>query len=342
MQTNYRQFPHTRLRRTRMQAWTRSLVQENRLSVQDLIWPIFITEDENNLNIPNMPGVHRLTLKSLIPQVQEAADLGIPAIAIFPVTPSNKKNAQGSEALNPNNLICRACQIIRKHNINIGIICDVALDPYTDHGHDGIFINNEIANDETVDILCQQALIQAEAGCDIIAPSDMMDGRIAAIREHLDAYQKQNTLILAYAAKYASKFYGPFRQAIDSSSKLGNKDKNSYQMNPANSDESLHEIALDIQEGADMILIKPGMPYLDIVYRSKKQFKLPTFAYQVSGEYTMLTLLAKQSNLAFTDIMQETLICFKRAGADAIFTYAAKQIAQSLNKNQLITDKDPA
>jgi len=319
------------MRRTRMNSWSRKIVAENHLSVSDLIWPVFVIEGENQQqNIAAMPGVYRYTIDRLVTEVKEAYTLGIQAVALFPVTPRELKSEHGSEALNPYNLVCRAIKAIKQAVPEIGVICDVALDPYTCHGHDGVIINGEIANDETVEILVKQALNQARAGCDVIAPSDMQDGRIGAIRQALEENNFHQVLILSYTAKYASAFYGPFRDAIDSVSNLGNKDKKSYQQDPANSDESIREAQLDIDEGADILMIKPGMPYLDILHRIKHQYQMPTFAYQVSGEYSMIACCADHGYLDFEKSMFEALLCFKRAGADAILTYAAKRIAQSL------------
>ena len=290
-----------------------------------------------------MPGVYRHNIQSILDEVKLAHSLGIPAIALFPNTPENLKTDCASEAINPDNLICTTVREIKKLNLNIGIICDVALDPYTSHGHDGLIINNQIDNDATLDILTQQALIQAQAGCDIIAPSDMQDGRIIKIRETLENNNFKNTLILSYAAKYASNFYGPFRDAVGSKSNLKSniksdlnnkiKNKKTYQQDFANSNEALHEVALDIQEGADLIMIKPGMPYLDIISKVKEIFKIPTFAYQVSGEYAMLQFAAKNTDMDFTSIMLESLVCFKRAGCDGILTYAAIDIAENILNN---------
>lgn len=327
--TNFlRQYPLTRLRRTRLYPWARCLVREHALSVSDLIWPVFIIDGEQQkVPITTMPGVFRMSIDVLISEAKTAQALGIPAIALFPVVPTSKKNAQGAEAINPNNLICNAIKALRNAQLNLGIICDVALDPYTDHGHDGVIIDGEIANDASVEILCQQAVIQAQAGCNIIAPSDMQDGRIGAIRQALDDNGLTDTIILSYAAKYCSNFYGPFRDAVGSQGNLAGKSKASYQQDMANSQEALHEVALDLNEGADLVMVKPGMPYLDIIAAIKQTFKIPTFAYQVSGEYMMLQNLSQQCDLNNHEILLEALTSFKRAGADAIFTYAAKEIA---------------
>lgn len=326
-----RHFPNTRLRRTRMQAWSRELVAENHLQVSDLVWPLFVVPGHNIREpISSMPGVFRFSIDQLLIEVKQAAALGIPAIALFPKTPPELKSEDGKEALNPDNLICQAIRAIKNADIHIGIIADVALDPYTSHGHDGILHNGQVANDQSVDILVQQALNQAKAGCDIIAPSDMQDGRIGKIRMALEAEGFHNTMILSYAAKYASAFYGPFRDAVGSTGSLQGASKSSYQQDPRNSSESLHEVQLDLQEGADMIMVKPGMPYLDIIKRIKTTFQVPTFAYQVSGEYSMFHAAALNGWLDLDAVMLESLLAFKRAGCDAIFTYAAKAIANSL------------
>jgi porphobilinogen synthase len=280
-----------------------------------------------------MPGVERLTIDLAIQKAQEAQQLGIPAIAIFPATPSTLKTPEAEEALNPENLACRAVRAVKAEVPNIGIICDVALDPYSSHGQDGLVRNGIVVNDETVEVLCRQAVVQAEAGCDVIAPSDMMDGRVGAIRKALDSAGFEQVSILAYAAKYASAFYGPFRDAVGSAANLGSGDKKTYQMNPSNTQEALQEVALDIQEGADMVMVKPGMPYLDIVQRVKATFEVPTFAYQVSGEYAMLSAAAEKGWLNREQVMMESLLAFKRAGADGILTYFALEVARSLAEN---------
>ena len=277
-----------------------------------------------------MPGVERLSIDLVVEAVGEAKALGIPAVALFPVTPQERKSPDGAEATNPENLVCRTVRAIKERHDDIGVICDVALDPYTTHGQDGIVRDGEIINDETVEVLCQQAFVQAQAGCDVIAPSDMMDGRIGAIRKALDGEGLERVGLLAYSAKYASAFYGPFRDAVGSAQSLGASDKRSYQMDPANTDEALREVALDIAEGADMVMVKPGMPYLDIVCRVKETFGLPTFAYQVSGEYAMLRGAADQGWLDWDKVILESLLCFKRAGADGVLTYAAPQLAKLL------------
>jgi porphobilinogen synthase len=317
----------TRLRRNRSVGWLREMVAENRLSVRDLIWPLFVIEGKGRTEeIKTMPGIRRFSIDLLVDQARAAADAGIPALALFPVTPAELKNAEGSEAWNPDNLMCRAIAEIKAKVPGIGLIADVALDPYTSHGHDGLMDGERILNDETVEVLCRQALVQAQAGVDIIAPSDMMDGRIGAIRDTLDANGLAGVKIMSYAAKYASAFYGPFRDAVGSGGLLKG-DKKTYQMNPANSDEALRETALDIEEGADMVMVKPGLPYLDIIRRVKDEFALPTFAYNVSGEYAMLKFAAQAGGLDYEKAMMEMLLCFKRAGADGILTYAAYDAA---------------
>lgn len=311
------------------------MVCENRLSVSDLIWPVFVIEGENTREpIASMPGVFRLTLDLLPMAVDEASDLGIPAVAVFPATDSSKKTPDAAEAVNPDNLACSAVRKIKEKVHGIGVICDVALDPYSSHGQDGLVRDGYVVNDETVDVLCEQAIVQARAGCDVIAPSDMMDGRIGAIRTALDKAGFERVQIMSYAAKYASAFYGPFRDAVGSSGNLGSGDKKTYQMDPANSDEAIREVALDIQEGADMVMVKPGMPYLDIVRRVKDGFGVPTFAYQVSGEYAMMNAAAQNGWLDREKVMLESLLAFKRAGADGILTYFAVDCAKWLVENQ--------
>ncbi len=326
------QFPFTRLRRNRRSEWSRRLVRENQLTVDDLIWPVFVVEGSNQeVPVVSMPGVTRYSIDVLVGLVGRAAELGIPAIAIFPVTPQEKKTPDGEESCNPDNLICQAIRAVRDAQIPIGLIADVALDPYTTHGQDGLVRRGYVVNDESVEALCRQAVNQANAGCDIIAPSDMMDGRVRAIRKALDAAGHQNVQIMAYAAKYASAFYGPFRDAVGSAKNLGGGDKRTYQMDPANADEAIREVALDISEGADMVMVKPGMPYLDIVCRVKQTFGVPTFAYQVSGEYAMISAAANNGWLNRDSAMLESLLCFKRAGADGILTYFAVEAAKLLS-----------
>ena len=324
-------FPRIRMRRNRMSNFSRRLISENNISLDDLIYPIFITYGSNvKEEVVSMPGIYRYSLDLLHKEIEYISSLFIPAIAFFPKIQNALKTSDGKEALNKNNLICKAIEISKKVNPKLGVICDVALDPYTDHGHDGIIINNQIDNDETLSILCKQALVQAEAGCDIIAPSDMMDGRVGFIRDTLDKNGFTNVQIMSYAAKYASAFYGPFRDAVGSNLSLLKKSKKSYQMDPANSDEALKEIALDINEGADMVIVKPGMPYLDIIFRVKQEFKIPTFAYQVSGEYSMIKNAIEKGWFEEDKIIFESLIAFKRAGCNGIITYFAPYIAKKL------------
>jgi porphobilinogen synthase len=323
-------YPRIRLRRNRRDEWSRRLVAEHGLTASDLIWPVFVhNEPAARAPVPSMPGVERLSIAALVDAAGEANALGIPVIAIFPVTPAERKTDDGDEALNPENIVCRAVHAVKKAVPGLGILCDVALDPFTTHGHDGVLRQGYVANDETVAILCRQALVQAEAGCDVIAPSDMMDGRIGAIRDALDAKGFEGVRIMSYAAKYSSAFYGPFRDAVGSKSSLGKADKRTYQMDPANSDEALREVALDLAEGADMVMVKPGLPYLDIVRRVKDRFGVPTFAYQVSGEYSMLTGAVERGWLD-PSVVLETLLAFKRAGADGILTYFALDAARQL------------
>ena len=325
-----RKFPETRMRRLRRTDWSRRLMRETVLSVDDLIWPLFVIDGKNTREpVASMPDVERLSVDLAVEAAREAADLGIPVIALFPNTPAHLRSADGAEAFNADNLVCRATQAIKSAVPEIGILCDVALDPYTDHGHDGLMSGNEILNDETVDALVRQTLNQVAAGCDIIAPSDMMDGRIGAIRTALETEDYTDTLIMDYIAKYASAFYGPFREAVGSGGRLKG-DKRTYQMDPANSDEALQEIALDIEEGADMVMVKPGLPYLDIVSRCKQSFGVPTFTYQVSGEYAMLAGAVAQGWLERDTAILETLTAFKRAGADGILSYFARDAARLL------------
>ena len=323
-------YPQLRMRRNRRADWSRRLVAENVLTAADLIWPVFVKDGGAAREpIPAMPGVDRLTIEALVDVAGEAASLGIPVIALFPVVPGERKNERGDEAVDPENLVCRAVRAVKRAHPGLGVLCDVALDPFTTHGHDGVLRGGDVANDETVEILCRQALVQAQAGCDVIAPSDMMDGRVAAIRAALDGDGFEHVQIMAYAAKYASAFYGPFRDAIGSKSSLGKADKRTYQMDPANGDEALREVALDLQEGADMVMVKPGMPYLDVIRRVKDCFGVPTFAYQVSGEYAMLAGAVERGWLD-ASVVQETLLGFKRAGADGVLTYSAVDVARRL------------
>ena len=327
-----RSFPHTRLRRLRKSAALRDLVQENHLHVSDLIHPVFLLPGENRREaIASMPGVERLSLDLLIEECKTNFALGLKSLALFPVIPLAQKSELAEEAFNPQGLIPSALRQLKQVLPNLTLITDVALDPYTSHGQDGIIDKNgEVLNDATLEILKQQALTHSEAGADLVAPSDMMDGRIGKIREYLDQHQQGDTGILAYSAKYASKFYGPFRDAVGSAAQLGKANKLSYQMNPANSDEALHEVLLDIQEGADIVMVKPGTLYLDVVQRIKQEFQMPTFVYHVSGEYAMLAAAAKEGWLDFDACLLESLFCCKRAGADAILTYAAPRIAKFL------------
>ena len=323
-------FPRTRLRRNRTNAWVRDLVAENRLDASDLIWPVFLREDDNpECEVAAMPGVRRYALDEIVDAVGKAAELGVRAVALFPYVPEHLKTSGCEEAINPHNLVCRATRRLQSELPEVGTICDVALDPYNALGHDGLVQDDKILNDETVEMLVQQSIIQAEAGCDILAPSDMMDGRIAAIRDGLEAAGHTEVKICSYAAKYASAFYGPFRSAVGSGSFLAG-DKKTYQMDPANTDEALREVALDLQEGADMVMVKPGMPYLDIISRVKREFGVPTLAYQVSGEYAMIQAAAQNGWLDGEKAMMESLLAFKRAGADAVLSYFSVAVAERL------------
>ena len=325
-----RKFPNTRLRRLRRNSNLIDLVAETNLSSQDLIQPLFIKENFNGIeSIESMPGINRFGIDEALKEIEEVIESGINTIAVFPVVESDKKDTKGSEATKEDNFISSAIKTIKKDFPNIILIADVALDPYTDHGHDGILINDEIDNDATIKVLIEQSLILAAAGADIIAPSDMMDGRIGSIRQSLEDSNFKNTILLSYAAKYNSKFYGPFRDAVNSASNLGKATKSSYQMSIHNKDEAIHEVAIDINEGADIVMVKPAMPYLDIIHLIKEKFKIPTFAYQVSGEYSMLKLAIKEGWLD-QKVMLESLISIKRAGADAILTYAAKEISKEI------------
>lgn len=327
-----RVFPRTRLRRNRKTPWARELVRENQLCASDLIWPLFIIDGDNERqDIASMPGVQRLTIDLAVVAAREAYELGIPAVALFPNADPALRSDKASEAINPNNLICRAVRALKAAVPELGLICDVALDPYTSHGHDGILVGDLIDNDSSLEILTEQALVQAKAGADVIAPSDMMDGRIGVIRDALEAADFKDVQIMSYAAKYASGFYGPFRDAIGSDVNLKG-DKKTYQMDPANRKEALSEVALDLSEGADMIMVKPGMPYLDIVSLIADRFQCPTFVYQVSGEYAMIMAAVQNGWLSHETVMMESLIGFKRAGADGILTYFAKDAAELLSK----------
>ena len=328
----FRKYPSTRLRRLRKNLNLIELVSETNLTSKDLIQPIFIKENfEGKEEIESMPGIFRFGLNHVLSEIDEVINAGINAIAVFPVIESSKKDEKGSEALNKSNFIAHSINKIKQEFPELILIADVALDPYTDHGHDGILINNEVANDETVEVLIEQSILLAEAGADIIAPSDMMDGRIGLIRDSLEKQNLKDTILLSYAAKYNSKFYGPFRDAVNSASNLGNSSKSSYQMNISNKNEALHEVALDINEGADIVMVKPAMPYLDVIQLIKKEFKVPTFAYQVSGEFSMLKNAINHGWLD-KEVMLESLVSIKRAGADAILSYAAKEISKEINK----------
>lgn len=323
------------MRRTRSHAWIRDLVQEHAIRASDLIWPVFVQEGKRRREpIASMPGVSRFSVEELTECAVHASALGIAAIALFPVVEDARKDDEGSEALRTDNLACSTIKALKQACPDLGIIADVALDPYTRHGQDGVLIEGRVDNDATVEALVAQALVLADAGADVVAPSDMMDGRVQAIRHALEQAGHVNTLILSYAAKYASSFYGPFREAVGSAaalaSKRGGSDKRSYQMNPANGDEALREVALDIQEGADMVMIKPGLPYLDIVHRVKTEFRMPTLVYQVSGEYAMWATAAEAGHIGRMETMMESMLCFKRAGADGVLTYAAVEIAEHL------------
>ena len=329
-------YPNRRMRRLREHEFTRQLIAENRLTPHDFIYPMFVIEGENKREkIESMPDIERVTLDLLLEEAREIRELKIPAIALFPVVPTDKKSIHAEESYNPDGLIQRAVRLLKKEVPQLGVITDVALDPFTTHGQDGIINDNGyILNDITNDVLIKQALSHAEAGADIVAPSDMMDGRIGKIRQALEEHEHLNTRIMAYSAKYASHFYGPFRDAVGSSSNLKGGNKKSYQMDPSNSNEAIHEVALDIQEGADMVMVKPGMPYLDIVYRIKKELSVPTFAYQVSGEFAMHKAAIAQGWLSEKDVILESLLSFKRAGADGILTYFAKDAARYLASSE--------
>ena len=331
-QSSRGRFPQTRMRRLRQFPWSRNLVCEHQLTAHDLIWPLFILPGQGKVDdVVSLPGVQRFSVDKLLGQVESAIELGIPAIALFPVTPPELKTEDGREALNANNLICTATAAVRaRFGDAIGIVCDVALDPYTSHGQDGLLIQGEIVNDQTLDVLCKQSVVQAAAGASVIAPSDMMDGRIGAIRAALDEAGYQKVMIMSYAAKYASAFYGPFRDAVGSKGNLGSGDKKTYQMQPSATDEAMHEVALDLEEGADIVMVKPGMPYLDIVRRVKETFSVPTAVYQVSGEYAMLAAAAQNGWLDREKCVLESLLAFKRAGADMILTYFALEAARLL------------
>ncbi|MGB3719432.1 MAG: porphobilinogen synthase [Proteobacteria bacterium] len=321
-------FPAVRMRRNRRTEWCRRLVAEHTLTPADLIWPMFVIDGTNKrVPVESMPGVERISVDLVVAAAEEALSLGIPALALFPYTDPSLRTEDAREAFNPDNLVCRATRAVRAAGLDIGIVLDVALDPYTSHGHDGLMRGDTILNDETLEALVRQSLVQVEAGCDILAPSDMMDGRIGAIRQALESAGYKSTQIMAYSAKYASAFYGPFRDAVGSSGALKG-DKRTYQMDPANTDEALREVALDLAEGADMVMVKPGMPYLDIIRRVRDTFGVPTFAYQVSGEYSMLMAASERGWLDGDKVMMESLIGFKRAGASGILTYFAPRAAR--------------
>jgi len=327
-------FPAIRMRRMRRDAFSRAMMRENVVTSADLIYPVFILDGKNQReSVASMPGVERLSIDLLLPVAEDCVKLGIPVLALFPVIDASLKSPDGIEAINPQGLVPRAVRELKQHFPELGILTDVALDPYTSHGQDGVLdANGYVLNDETTPLLVRQALAQAEAGVDIVAPSDMMDGRIGAIREALEANKHIHTRIMAYSAKYASAYYGPFRDAVGSAANLGKGSKATYQMDPGNSDEALREVALDIAEGADMVMVKPGMPYLDIVRRVKDEFRLPTYAYQVSGEYAMIKAAAQNGWVDHDKIMMEAMLCFKRAGANGVLTYFARDIARLLQK----------
>ena len=328
-----RKFPLTRLRRSRMKEFSRKMISEHVLTVDDIIWPVFLIEGTKNLeNIDAMPNIHRYSIDVLLGTLENLINLGLNSVALFPYIEHDLKDQDGSLACDPGNLVCRAIKAIKNEYPQLGIICDIALDPFTIHGHDGIITNGDIDNDLTLQKLNTQALVYADAGCDILAPSDMMDGRVGSMRSSLEENGFKDTMIMSYAAKYASSFYGPFRNAIGSGKLVEPKNKKSYQLDFANSNEAMHEIAMDIAEGADMIMVKPGLPYLDIVNKAKSEFKIPTLVYQVSGEYSMLWSAIKNGILSEEDSILESMLCFKRAGADAIFTYFAPYLLEKLNE----------
>mgnify|MGYP001170785407 FL=1 len=329
MNYSIKKFPFSRMRRLRMKPFIRNLVSEASISCNDLIWPVFLVEGENqNQKIKSMPFVYRYSIDKLINELEILVKYGLQAVALFPQIEKDLKDEKGTNSYDQNNLVCRAIKEIKSSYPDLGIIADIALDPFTIHGHDGIIKNNKIANDETIAVLKKQALAYSEAGCDILAPSDMMDGRVGSIREELERNGMQDTVIMSYAAKYASSFYGPFRDAIKAQKLDEIKDKKTYQMNSANSDEAMHEIALDLQEGADMVIIKPGMPYLDIIYRAKQEFQIPTFAYQVSGEYSMILSVAGEERNH--ELILESIFSFKRAGADGVLSYFTPFLLKNL------------
>ena len=323
-------YPIARLRRNRQDAWSRALVRENVLTTDDLIWPIFVRHLELTPDVATMPGAPRVTVDAVVGHVKAAVDLKIKAVMLFPAILDSQRCPEGSQALDPQNIMCQAVRRLKDAFPDLGVIVDVALDPYTSHGHDGLFLNDDVDNDATVAVLCQQALILAQAGVDAVSPSDMMDGRIGAIRKTLDAHGFQRVRIISYSAKYASNYYGPFRDVLGSKKALGTKGKTTYQLDPANVDEALRKTAQDLQEGADMLIVKPGLPYLDVLHRVKETFRMPTFAYQVSGEYAMIKAAGAAGMIDEQKVTLETLMSFKRAGADAIITYGACTAAQWL------------
>ncbi|MGI9472502.1 MAG: porphobilinogen synthase [Rubripirellula sp.] len=326
-------FPATRMRRPRQHNWSRRLVAESLLTPNDLIWPLFVIDGQGRQPVASLPGVDRLGEDEVCRAAERACELGIPAIAIFPATEAHLKTEDAAEAVNPKNLVCQTVRRVKQTvGDQLGVICDVALDPYSSHGQDGLVRDGDVVNDETVEVLCRQSIVQAEAGCDIIAPSDMMDGRIGAIRTELDRHGFSDVQIMSYAAKYASAFYGPFRDAVGSTGNLAGGSKQTYQQAPSQSNEALHEVALDLMEGADSVMVKPGMPYLDIVQRVKSTFAVPTFVYQVSGEYAMLSAAAKNGWLDRRQTALESLLAFKRAGADGVLTYFAAEAAEWLSE----------
>ena len=326
-------FPVTRMRRNRRDDWNRRLVAENTLSAADFILPSFVHDsDIGREDIPSLPGIQRHSISALVDLAGEVKELGIPVLAIFPATDPALKDAEGSESVNPENLVCRAVRAVKDAHPDLGVMCDVALDPFTDHGHDGLLRDGYVVNDETLEVLVRQAVVQADAGCDVISPSDMMDGRVGAIRSALDDASHDAVCIMAYSAKYASALYGPFRDAVGSAPNLAGSGKETYQMDPANSDEALREVAMDIAEGADMVMVKPGLFYLDIVRRVKDEFGVPTYAYQVSGEYAMMKGAGLNGWLDWDRVIMESLLAFKRAGADGVLTYAATEVASRLKK----------
>ena len=332
MKSIKRSFPKSRLRRTRMRSFSRRMVSENNFTINDVIWPVFLSDDEKSkTQIKTMPNVYRYPIEVLLKELEKPMKQGLNAIALFPHISDDKKDEEGSYALSSKNVICKSVKRIKQEYPNIGVICDVALDPYTSHAHDGIIINGKVDNDKSLKKLVEQALLLADSGADILAPSDMMDGRVGKIRKSLEKREYHETMIMSYAAKYSSSLYGPFREAVNAGKLVKPENKKSYQLDIANIGEAMHEIAIDINEGADMIMIKPGLPYLDVISKAKELFSMPTFAYQVSGEYSMIMSAAKNNHLEELDTILETMFCFKRAGADGIFTYFTPQILDALS-----------